>query len=416
MFESVAASLLNRILGGYVANLSQDQLSLGIMAGNAQLTNLKLKPDALQLLNLPVDVVDGHLGQLTMQIPWSALKTKPVILEIKDLFVLAGPKSKFIYDPERELEAALKKKLSKLETFEIVQASADSISVQDPEKSESFFSHLTNRILNNLQIRIENIHIRYEEENIAFGIVIESLRAISTNSQWEESFGSEGPVHKLAHLEKFSVYFDCNQSKKEDEEDEEISLTEKFDKQKLEEHDYILHPISTNCKLILQQYYSEDAPKIKMEFDISSINVSLSDTQYLCVVSLAEKFLLLKNSLRYLPIRQKYPGDALSVKYTFECIQSDIEETLKNRNWNYIVARRKNRNLYVSSFVAKLNGRASAVDNKNIELMEKALDLVDLRFFRNLARQAKKVQPAFRCSIILELGDRWWNDFLRRYQ
>lgn len=35
----------------------------------------------------------GHLGELTLSIPWSNLKTKPVQVYIKDVYVLAVPRN-----------------------------------------------------------------------------------------------------------------------------------------------------------------------------------------------------------------------------------------------------------------------------------------------------------------------------------
>jgi vacuolar protein sorting-associated protein 13A/C len=117
-----------------------------------ELFGLKLKPDALQQLNLPIEVVEGHLGELRLQIPWTSLRSKPVILHIKDLCVLAGPRSKFMYDPAREVERALRTKLSKLETYELVLSSAQSVAVKDENKTESFFAHLTSRVISNIQV------------------------------------------------------------------------------------------------------------------------------------------------------------------------------------------------------------------------------------------------------------------------
>lgn len=70
--------------------------------------NLKLKKDAVDKLNLPIDIVEGnntwmkkrncnillflgHLGSLELRIPWANLKTQPVRVLIGDLYVLAGP-------------------------------------------------------------------------------------------------------------------------------------------------------------------------------------------------------------------------------------------------------------------------------------------------------------------------------------
>lgn len=55
--------------------------------------NLELKKEALDQMKLPLNVLEGHLGQLTLQIPWSNLKGKPVKIIIEDVFLLAAPRS-----------------------------------------------------------------------------------------------------------------------------------------------------------------------------------------------------------------------------------------------------------------------------------------------------------------------------------
>jgi vacuolar protein sorting-associated protein 13A/C len=48
---------------------------------------------ALDKFRLPIDVVEGHLGELTLQIPWSNLKNKPVKIFIENVYLLAIPKA-----------------------------------------------------------------------------------------------------------------------------------------------------------------------------------------------------------------------------------------------------------------------------------------------------------------------------------
>jgi vacuolar protein sorting-associated protein 13A/C len=77
MFETIVATVLNKVLGSYIADLEQNQLKLGIFngifegpvvgqegsqpdfIGNVVLKNLKLKTEALDKLNLPVEILHG---------------------------------------------------------------------------------------------------------------------------------------------------------------------------------------------------------------------------------------------------------------------------------------------------------------------------------------------------------------------
>ena len=70
--------------------------------------NLQLKAEALDFLELPIKVMRGRayfhtrdslvkyhaigfVGKLRLQVPWSRLKSEPVILMLEDVFLIAGP-------------------------------------------------------------------------------------------------------------------------------------------------------------------------------------------------------------------------------------------------------------------------------------------------------------------------------------
>lgn len=61
MLEGVVARLLNRWLGKYVLDLDTENLNVGIFSGQVQLTELRLKPEALVciLLNI-LRVINLH--------------------------------------------------------------------------------------------------------------------------------------------------------------------------------------------------------------------------------------------------------------------------------------------------------------------------------------------------------------------
>lgn len=67
MLEGVIATLMNRFLGMYIKNFDSKQLNVGIWSGDVKLRNLELKKEALDQIKLPLNVLEGHLGQLTLQ-------------------------------------------------------------------------------------------------------------------------------------------------------------------------------------------------------------------------------------------------------------------------------------------------------------------------------------------------------------
>src|ERR1700754_1126608 len=121
MLEGLVANLLNRFLGMYVQNFDPKQLNVGIWSGDVKLRNLELRREALDQLHLPLNVVEGHLGELTLSIPWSNLRGKPVKVDIEDVFLLAAPQEDAHYDAAEEDKRAHILKMDRIESAEVLR-------------------------------------------------------------------------------------------------------------------------------------------------------------------------------------------------------------------------------------------------------------------------------------------------------
>ncbi|KAM7434012.1 hypothetical protein ABFA07_015843 [Porites harrisoni] len=129
MFESIAASLLNHVLGKYIKDLDSSNLRLAILQGNVVLTDLELRDDALDELHLPVEVTHGYVGKIRLTIPWTNPYSGPYEITVHDVYLIAGPIRERKYDPERAIAseiAAKRKRLSQIQQ-RAHQTGADSI-------------------------------------------------------------------------------------------------------------------------------------------------------------------------------------------------------------------------------------------------------------------------------------------------
>ncbi|QSS60646.1 hypothetical protein I7I51_05447 [Histoplasma capsulatum] len=220
MLEGLVANLLNRFLGMYVKNFDAGQLNVGIWSGDVTLRNLELRREALDQLRLPLNVVEGYLGELTLSIPWSNLRGQPVRVLIQDVFLLSVPKEDATYDPEEEKRRQHAIKMEKLESAEILkeQQNTDGMSQEERLKNQSFTQSLTTAIIDNLQVEIKNVHFRYEDSiaspghPFALGITIKELSAVSTDAEWKPTFiqSTSGTSHKLAVLEALAIYWNTD--------------------------------------------------------------------------------------------------------------------------------------------------------------------------------------------------------------
>lgn len=83
--------------------------------------SLRLKTSALDKFRLPIDVKEGFLGDLTLSIPWSNLKGKPVRVLVENVYLLASPRNAGAdVDEDEEEERAQAAKQEKLANAELL--------------------------------------------------------------------------------------------------------------------------------------------------------------------------------------------------------------------------------------------------------------------------------------------------------
>ncbi|KAJ3192438.1 hypothetical protein HK101_006567 [Irineochytrium annulatum] len=292
VFESLVASVVNKFLGDYVANLETKQLSIGIWQGDVVLHNLRLRREALDKFNLPVDVLEGYLGDLTLSIPWSDLKNKPVRVFINNVYLLASPKADTDYDPVVEDDRAFKLKMEKIETAEMLSAK-DKLPGPENQQNSTFVTQLITKIVDNLQITIQNIHVRYEDristmgnKPISVGFTLSELSAVSTDENWNEAFLHEevGVIHKLVRLGSFSAYWNTDAMSLAGMPPEEslkvfMRLIASGDHIP-EEHQYILKPVSGQGRVILNKNYKEGQAQNSATLEFDELGFVLDDQQY----------------------------------------------------------------------------------------------------------------------------------------
>lgn len=347
-------------------------------------------------------IIIGHLGKLELHIPWRNLKTQPVKVIIENLFLLAGPRVETTYDPAAEEERLQKSKQEKLETAELFSASVDSKLSQDIHQ-ESFTTQLITKIVDNLQVTIRNIHIRFEDSSsnpermFAIGLTLRSLSAISTDADWNETFlvNPQDAVNKLVNLNNFSVYWntrDRSLQKLSYEEFVEVAQ-ELIDNPA---HSYVLQPVSGIGKATLNKLFKEGVPKTLLDVVFDAFALNINYEQYFDILS---TLAALSTAQRAMPHRKYRPvGDSISpldlFRYAITCYRSQISERNRRRTWSYVLQRRADRNDYINLFSNKIIlGTLTGGDAERLAVLENKLDFDDLLHYRNVAKAfAKKSQ------------------------
>ncbi|GAA5925213.1 hypothetical protein JCM10213_008734 [Rhodosporidiobolus nylandii] len=403
VLESVVSSVLNRFLAAYVDNLNSNQLNVGIWSGDVKLRNLRLKKEALDKFRLPVDVVEGYLGELTLSIPWSNLAGKPVRVLVENVYLLAVPTDSSKATPEEDAARAQAAKLEKLENAELLTTQPTSgMSAEEEQKNQSFTASLVTKIVDNLQIEVRNIHIRYEDKlsvpghPFSAGITLAKFSAFSTDATWEPTFITNpvGGIHKLASLDSLAVYFDTDSPSLAGYPLNEaiVKFTELIAREgHTPAHQFVLKPVSGQGRLILNKKVDAQTPKTDAELSFQELGFVLDADQYrdaLSMVDLFHFYIRQREYRSFRPSQQEIDSNRNRAlwKFAINAIRSEVHDKHKRWSWAYFAERRDDRKAYVRLFKSKTLGTITIEESQDLVELEKKLDYKDIRFYRSIAR------------------------------
>ncbi|KAH8275295.1 hypothetical protein KR026_004712 [Drosophila bipectinata] len=420
VFESVVADVLNKVLGDYIENLDHKQLKIGIWGGDVVLENLKIRENALDEMDLPVQLIYGYLGKLVLKIPWKNLYSQPVIVKIEDLYCLVQPNNNVEYNAEKEAKYEMDAKKIALDALEA--ARKKELDKDKPKPDAGFAEKLTAQIVNNLQVQITNVHVRYEDTTttgspFSFGISLHELELYTTDADWEKCYMSQqaSQVFKIANLSCLSAYLNCGGNLFSSNKSE---LTPQFQTNiarkdaKPSNYQYVLGPISCNAKLKLNMNPELDdppfeRPKIDLTLEMETLNVGLTDTQFENLMKLGDAMNRQQLGLpyrKYRPHNIPYKGHAKEWwKFAITCVlEEDIRKPRQAWTWAHMKAHRERCHTYATKYKElSLNKKPPAVLVETCRLLETELDVMNLLMIRQRVnieieknREAEPVQKA----------------------
>ncbi|KAF1766140.1 hypothetical protein GCK72_006096 [Caenorhabditis remanei] len=257
MLENVVAWVLNNYIGEYLEDLNTDQLSVALLSGQVELENVPLKKTALRKLDLPLEVKSGLLGKLTLSVPITHIRSEPWTLKLSDVLIIVGPLSgEKRYDVEAVEQVEQQKKEQMLEELELRHKTSlfDLCGIPIPESQDSWWgASLISTVLNNIQLILNNVHIRYEDNTTILGqtfncgIRIQKMTMQTTNHHWKPGFAEPQKgtnTFKKLDLTGFSIYWNSNST-----------MTENIDDSK--QLKQILAPESSSNAYIIQPCSAE---------------------------------------------------------------------------------------------------------------------------------------------------------------
>jgi hypothetical protein len=215
MVSSIAQKVLGNILGKYIDGLDKNKMNVGIWSGDFMIEDVSIKKEIVNTFNLPFNLKFNSIGKIKAKVPWKSLSNSPVEIELEDLLVIAEPKSQA--DLMQIAVNIFKDRQKFLETYAAMIE--DKLKKGGKESEAGYFEKLVTKIIDNVQVSIKNIHIRFEcslnpKTHFNFGVTLDGLTIFTTDERGVKQFldrskkENEGkPMHKRLFLNDFSFYW-----------------------------------------------------------------------------------------------------------------------------------------------------------------------------------------------------------------
>jgi len=387
MAKQALLEVLEVSIGRFVKDLDAEHLNLGIWKGEVELNTLELDVDAVNAelerqaedapnLSLPFRVISGSFGSLSIHVPWSRLMSQPVVLRAHGLNVSVETVEKKKSNPDfsfsllddfkkekKVLEARIQSLLSandnRLRKRAMAElANLDMDTSQNTLGSSSFSSRLMRRIIENIQLEVNDVHISLETAEGSAGIVMESLSLFTTDARGKRTFVdraagdqslSSAFLHKSLGIIGLGIYLD--------EDNDAVfhslqSISEKLEEQQGQgqSHSYILAPLSFEATL--RQADSNvciDYPKYLLTSKLPSMSVLLSKSQLEFCAQIVQQVNPYDDTIKplfpeYRPLRRISKDTAAEWwKYAYRC----VGRLSGRRSWTEFFIAFKRRKAYI---------------------------------------------------------------------
>ncbi|XP_072321339.1 intermembrane lipid transfer protein VPS13C isoform X2 [Eucyclogobius newberryi] len=406
MFEALVSDLLNRFIGDYVENLDKSQLKIGIWGGNVVLENLKVKENALSEFDVPFKVKAGQIGKLTLKIPWKNLYSEAVVATLEELYLLVVPGSTIKYDAAKEEKYQQELKQKELQRIEDALQMAARRDKAQEQKKDTFAEKMATQVIKNLQVKISNIHLRYEddvsdpERPLSVGFTLSELSLQTTDENWKACILNEAAkiIYKLGSLECLCAYWNVPSPMfyKGSWEDI-IDLLKSGISTKTKEqpyNQYIFKPIFASAKMCINPNAEVELkmPKAQLQLEVQNIAIEINKPQYLAMVDVLESVDSMVKNAPYRKFRPEVPVPTNAVvwwRYAFNSIMEvHIRRRRKMWSWSSIKQHRESLKAYKNVYKTKLlnPSKTSPDTEQHIQDLEKVLDVFSITLIRQQAK------------------------------
>ncbi|CDW82625.1 ph domain containing protein [Stylonychia lemnae] len=325
MFEGILEKFLQQKLGKYIEGIDKQNLSFGVRQldliiqiwnGNILLENLKIKPNVFENHGLPLRLKFGKIKKLSIKVPWTRLTSSPVELTLETLYLVVVPKHQDEWEIIDNWSFQYKKKL--LDEFTQIMAANLKLALQSKkdQKEDGYVDRLVTKIVDNLQLRIQNIHIRYEDSVSmpgrfhSQGFTLKELSINTTNGNWDSTFydrmmkeNKDKPIYKRLKIDGLAIYLQVDdeiQLSNFDQQNEELKIQDsnrgesdedsRIEKmmesmfsngdEQIADISYFIQPIKLEIRLTQITKIDMEKPMFDVEVILSEFSLTIQKKQY----------------------------------------------------------------------------------------------------------------------------------------
>ncbi|XP_050019212.1 intermembrane lipid transfer protein VPS13B isoform X6 [Alexandromys fortis] len=270
MLESYVTPILMSYVNRYIKNLKPSDLQLSLWGGDVVLSKLELKLDVLeQELKLPFTFLSGHIHELRIHVPWTKLGSEPVVITINTMECILKLK-----DGIQDEHESCGSNSSNRSPAENTRSSLKPRRVQqtaptDPDLPPGYVQSLIRRVVNNVNIVINNLILKYVEDDIVLSVNITSAECYTVDELWDRAFMDISATDLV--LRKVINFSDCT-----------VCLDKRNASGKIE---FYQDPLLYKCSFRTRLHFTYDnlnskMPSIiKIHTLVESLKLSLTDQQ-----------------------------------------------------------------------------------------------------------------------------------------
>ena len=344
MAKAALLDVLQQTIGKYVKNLDPESLNVAVWSGKIELNSLELDVESINSLldkqaeeapnfAMPFKILSGRFESFQVDVPWSAIASRPVVLRARGLSVMVEPLDRSAsqlddddddgaLDDEavKQIKRAAKQKElrdQKIDENNNYRKQAYALKmialgVHDDNTTDgiegdktTFTSRLVRKIMENIQVEISDVHVSLRSTDGSAGVVLKSLKLMTTDKEGEKVYvdRTAAPrrnssladvdmsfLYKMFQIEGLGIYLDEDEFENARKSlgavsEDRVSNASDRSSGSLSSlsslgHSYVLAPLSFETKLrITDSKCCADNSKYQMRSGLSSLSFLLTRNQ-----------------------------------------------------------------------------------------------------------------------------------------